>query len=147
MSNNYLQFSEVLDNTTVPERAWLDSVRTSAGYSLVHADLRAEYPDLAPEVLSAAFEFKHQDDGTWIYADEWGDPETVGLVLHVFLRKFRPTEIFRLTWAEYCSRLLTSEFSGGVLLADASGYVAVNASDLRALSLTQLRSRLESQDT
>lgn len=110
MANNYLQFSEVINNITPEETEWArtrlkemtDKFSDSCGdegWYFEWAVHDAHDPTQGPHV--------------WVYAEEGGEPEHVAEFFQEFLKKFRPDECLSLTWASFCSKLRVGEFGGG----------------------------------
>jgi hypothetical protein len=146
MADNYLQFSEILPRLTAEEEAWLkdqlaparfdaegneipeDSDKDAAwtGPRFLRGDL-----DFDPEYDSMGFQYAFDEDEPdapigwgrhlWLYADEWGEPYRVGLLVKAFLARFRPNDTWELTWASTCSKPRVGEFHGGSMFVAASG--------------------------
>lgn len=128
MANNYLQFSEEISNTTPEERAWFDKIyNLEPGIDTYDGPEGLDLNEEEVDRLGWGFDFSHGDEGTWINAEESGDPDLVGKVVHTFIKKFRPNYTFRLTWAETCSSMRIGQFSGGCLVVDKDGYEAISA--------------------
>ena len=147
MADNYLQFSETLDNLTAEEEAWLEEQLESI---VVFGD--REYPEedppnaLLPEsdpdftgqrflrdnpdfdspwgVLG--FEYAFQDEDTpparylWLHADMYGEPAHVAWLIQKFLNRFWPEQCWSLTYANTCSKPRAGEFSGGAVFVTAN---------------------------
>ena len=99
MANNYLQFSEVLTIKSAEEKDWLQ----------VELDKALEEPSLSG--LSWEFE----DDGLWLYAEEYADVEALAFFVQAFLAHFKREDYWTLSYAETCSKPRLSEFSGGAV--------------------------------
>jgi hypothetical protein len=71
--------------------------------------------------LGFEWELVTDQSSTWLslFANESGSPETVGRFVQAFLRRFRPRDHFKLTWATFCSKLRPGAFSGGGIFATA----------------------------
>jgi len=147
MADNYLQFSETLDNLTAEEKAWLEEQLKSIE---VYGD--REYPEDDPAIalLPASdpdftgprflrdnpdfespwgvlgFEYAFQDEDTppdrylWLYADMYGQPAHVAWLIQKFLKRFRPDQCWSLTYANTCSKPRVGEFSGGAVFVTAN---------------------------
>lgn len=128
MSDNYTQFSEIVPGITDAEKRWIELVLTDwenhdEPGQPIHTHLDAEgdvdlYKYMHEDGYNH-FDWSIDKDGLWIRAEESGEPDKVADFMQVFLRKFRPTETFSLTWASTCSRLRVSEFCGGAVLVTA----------------------------
>ncbi len=115
MSDCYLQFSEILSNLTEAEEAWLKE-------------------ELEPGV---GFEWEFDTDEEWdrhlwIYAEAFGDPEEVAVVVQKFLRQFRPYDFFTLTYSQTCSKMQVGMFSGGAVFVTAKDIEYQSANDFLA---------------
>jgi len=134
MANNYLQFSEMIENLTPDEKEWVQMTlfhelgevgNEKADEAFLDAlglgtptgmDDPEGWPDFNWDIVDR--------DGVhlWIYAEESGDIDHVGAFVRSFLAKFRPKEVFKLTWSETCSKLRVGEFGGGALFVTAEEY-------------------------
>lgn len=115
MANNYLQFSEVIDDITPEESKWAVARLT-------------EMTDKFRDTFEDGWDFQwdvhsehdvHNKPHIWVYAEEGGEPSHVADFFQEFLKKFRPNESLSLTWASYCSKLRVGEFDGGGFFATA----------------------------
>lgn len=116
MADYFTQFSENITELTPDERDWIrhrlspedtgDSVWPDFGWAFVNAD----------ETL-------------WIHSDESGSVDNVAAFVQEFLRKFRPTSFWKLTWASTCSRLRVGELGGGALFVTARRVKFMNTFD------------------
>jgi hypothetical protein len=148
MANDYLQFSEVIPRLTNQEEEWLQNqleiVRVfddkeypedelPDGLDPEHAQFvgcRAfrdmEDYDSSEEDAGFQYSFSTDEDNPegwgchlWIYADEGGDLDRVAHLVQKFLKAYRPTECWSLTYATTCSRPRVGEFGGGALFVTA----------------------------
>ena len=149
MADNYLQFSETLDNLTAEEETWLEEQLESI---LVFGDreyseedpantlLPSSDPDFTgprflrdnPDfespwgVLGFEYAFQDEDDETpparylWLYADTYGEPAHAAWLIQKFLKRFRPEQCWSLTYASTCSKPRVGEFSGGAVFVTAN---------------------------
>lgn len=132
IANNYIQFSEMIEMCTPEERTWLEGIPDRGDFE-DNPDIEEDWEkhfgaaliDYGLDIADVndtldyfpSFDFKLESDGGWwIYAEESGDVCHVGCVVQAFIKKFRPDFIFKLTWADYCSKLRLGEFSGGCLV-------------------------------
>ncbi len=147
MADNFLQFSETLDNLTAEEAAWLEEQlqpivvfgnQEFAKDDPAIATLPPSDPDFTgprflwdiPDFNSSChvlgFEFAFQDDegspprNLWLHADTYGDPDHAAWLIQKFLKRFRPDQCWSLTYANTCSKPCVGEFSGG------AGFVTAN---------------------
>ena len=148
MANNYLEFSETLDNLSTEEESWLREQ-----LEIVHVYGDREYAEgHEPDELNSAehwwgcrawrnlpeydpedgtpvgFEYEFIDgkdrdrEGRylWLSADECGFPDRAALLAQDFLRKFRPDQYWTLSYATTCSKPRAGEFGGGCVFVTAS---------------------------
>lgn len=145
MANNYLQFSEVIPNLIPEEEAWLKqqlgliAVRdgekreipdwndeATAGADWIGPRFLQDYEDYEPMGSGPDFEYQFDDDGPsnwgrhlWVYGAEYGDPGQVAHLVQKLLKRFRRDQCWSLTYAQTCSKLRVSEFSGGAVFVTA----------------------------
>lgn len=123
MSNSYLQFSEVLPKLSDEEAAWFPNYINGRHQGL---DVEGKPADFDENGFFPDFKFAiKKTDGewgtyAWFYADESGSVVQVGEVVQEFLRRFRPSECFMLTWAEWNGKPHVGQFDGGGLFVTAS---------------------------
>lgn len=108
MANNYLEFSEVIDNLTPEEMDWWEN----EAYKVDAED---------DDFQCCDYDIKRDERTVWFHADESGNLEAVDLVVTEFLKKFRPNEYFALTWSCGCSKPRIGEFGGGAMFVTAKG--------------------------
>ncbi|MGA2616491.1 MAG: hypothetical protein ABSF26_02705 [Thermoguttaceae bacterium] len=122
MADNYLQFSECLDNLTAKESQWLAEQLAEVPDTGCPAFL-LDYEDREPDDMDCGFQ--HEFEGTgkhrslWLSAEERGDVERVAHLVRKFLKRFRPNEFWSLTYATTCSKLRIGEFGGGAVFVTA----------------------------
>ena len=104
MANNYLQFSEVIDNITPEEKEW---------WKKRISELKLD-EDWMPGSIQV-----EEEGSIWLYGEEFGDPDAVARIVQQFLFTFRPNHVFTLQWAETCSKMRIGEFSGGAMVVTA----------------------------
>lgn len=129
MANNYLQFSQqlTLSPDEKKEREWCED-RLNEIWELFDAwdgtdEDRLNFSDSQQDWLafeSLGFEWKLDDDGLWVYAEEFGNPEAVAAFIQEFLIEFNRTDSWALTWANTCSKPRIGEFSGGAAFVTAT---------------------------
>lgn len=145
MADNYLQFSETLDNLTDEESAWLghqlepiavidgteypeddDAVRNrDTEPSFQGLRFLQDYEDLEdgdndPTVQGFEIEYRFDDTNyAWFSADTNGDAGRLAHLIQKFLKRFRPDQCWSLTYATTCSKLRVGEFGGGAVFVTA----------------------------
>jgi len=137
VSQNFVEFSEVIPDVTAEETAWLLRQTNWEDLQAVVADLHEKFPVgpvpdeevarcdlallpawLAGDMLDFGAE-PDKDGNFWIYAEEYGDPEAVATVVQTFLDRFRPEQSWILEWSSYCNNLRIGGFGGGAVLVTA----------------------------
>jgi len=143
MADNYLQFSETLNDLTIEEAAWLrrqlEPIAVIDGKEYADDDdavanretepsyrgLRflQDYDDPNDDADLQGFEIVFQEDEgasyAWLSAEAYGDPGRVAHLLQKFLKQFRPRQCWSLTYATMCSKLRVGEFAGGAVFVTA----------------------------
>lgn len=123
MADNYLEFSEIIENLSEEEKAWIRNIPAGRDYEEEEDFYEAleEYgiepgPDLFVEEFPYFSYTIEQRDGQshwWIYSGSYGNVDHVIVLVQAFIRKFRPDYIFSLTYSESCSKPRVGEFGGG----------------------------------
>ena len=151
MADYYLEFSETIPDLTQQEATWLaDQLRCVAVIgdveypadqipNKVHADqvtwhgprflLGAAGYEESPEEPAFCYELREDDaDGDssrylWLYSEDHADLDQVALLVQKFLRAFRPTELWTITYATTCSKSRWGAFGGGAGIVTADKIV------------------------
>lgn len=125
MSDNYTQFSEMLDVGSEERKRWLDQWLTKYRWPDYQGKLSLQQwcEERCTDVDDAEYfpDFTYEWSATggpdsqklWIYAEESGNVEHVAAMVMAFFKKFKIDDEFTLTWAETCSKPALSAFSGG----------------------------------
>jgi hypothetical protein len=131
MANNYTQFSQAIEDITDEEDAWITTQLDpdlSPGKREWDPEDANDAPDfqwdVKREIEESNVSGMPKGPGArwlWIYAEEFGNLANVATFVQAFLKKFRPSDCFTMTWSETCSRLRTGEFSGGAIFVTARG--------------------------
>jgi len=141
MSNNYVQFASTFTHLTADEERWLRHALRSIMGQLTGGDdeetikkwVDAEpwrdedNPDLDPDFQ---FDFgSDKEDGSYlrVYAEESGSAWAAGQLAHAFLKLFRPTSIWSVSWAATADKMRDHEFGGGAVVATAKEVRALNS--------------------
>lgn len=127
MANNYMQFSEEIEQLTDEEIKFFQEV---CSYE-PPLDLYAGWePPAWYDVDSGGLGFSAEvDEGTrelWVYAEEFGNLDMLVALILEFIQKFRPEYIFTLSYAETCSKMRVGEFGGGALIISREGSKFIN---------------------
>lgn len=115
MAQNYMQFSEVIDNLTVKEHDWFKkalALNDDGGY-----DDGVEPPawwDDGSE--NFGFDYELGEDEIHFYSEEYGNIHTVQALVSEFISLFRKDYVFTLSWSESCSKMRAGEFGGGGMI-------------------------------
>jgi len=168
MADNYLQFSEAIDDLTAGEETWLkEQLETIIVFGdkvylesePVKDRLAVEEPafvgsrflrdnpdfDSSFDVLGFDFAFEEQENvrSLWLYAESYGDPNHVAWLIQKFLKQFRPDRSWSLTYASTCSKPRVGEFGGGAVFVTAAEIKCHAADDF----VQQQRSAFEQSRT
>jgi|APSaa5957512622_1039677.scaffolds.fasta_scaffold54449_2 hypothetical protein len=140
MSDMYRVFSQIIPELTAAEVAWLKANLVSL-YDMFEKFGAGDNPNDFPEIVAWREEFGFGPDDIiedidswpnfgfeigepggelWIYSDEGGDLEHVISLTQAFLGKFRPTEFFTMSYADYCSKPLIGAQGGGAIRVTAT---------------------------
>ena len=139
MANNNVQWSEIIPQLTRAETTWVETVLIAAQHYLDEdeADTVAIPQPLldtlrdTQELFEWKIETATEGPLLWLYSEgEAGNTNTLASFVQEFLRKFRPTQDFALTWAAWCSKLRAGEFSGGALYVTAESIRHCDAEDI-----------------
>ncbi len=155
MADYYTEFSEVIPNLTGEERDWLaDQLQVVKVYdgkeypegqvpeSLVasepdwhgcraYRDMDDYDSDSGPEP-HFDYDFDRNDHhgrDFWVGTTEYGRVDCVGHLVQKFLKRFRPSDFWSLTYSASCSKQRVGEFGGGAVFVTADKIVWCNAHD------------------
>jgi hypothetical protein len=141
MANNYLLFSETIDEITPAERDWIKEVLivdAAAPTTLKEAGIRLNAIDI--ECWPGfQWELPEDDTGLLIYSDESGHIEHVAEFVRAFLACFRRNACWSMTWAATCSKPRAGEFYGGGIFVTAQTVKSFCAID----ALEHMKARFE----
>jgi len=140
MDNYYNQFSELFcDRLSTDEIKWTEKMMSLAGGEveklLPGVDLEYGWPGFECSIYRA------NPDGSaalWIRSEGSFCPENVAAFLRAFLRRFRPSEVVKFTWAGVCDRPVAGEFGGGWAVVSARKIVFGNTWDAATDALKRM---------
>lgn len=129
-----IQFCEQIADLTPEEEAWLvTNLRpTDEWEAFAERHGRSAAPAFsALHALYAAgdafpdFDWRLEDDPVHrrrlrVWSDSFGNADHVAALAEAFLARFRPTEMFSLSWVETCSAPRPGAFSGGAIVVTAT---------------------------
>jgi hypothetical protein len=118
--NTYIQFSQVIPHLSPAEVAWLMKYVEHRHRGL---DIDGNDGDFDDEVYPY-FGFKIMDapkwgQYAWFFSSQTGDISQVAETVQAFLKKFKPTSSFSMTWADYADTLRAGQFDGGAIFVTA----------------------------
>jgi len=132
MANNYTQFSEVLEELTEEEMAWLQATLEDQDdeerYRFLQGNPEVDFDNMG-DCLGFDYELGKQEKRLYITGEEDGEPLHVATLVQQFLQKFRPTDCWWMTWAATCSKMRVGEFSGGAIFVTANEIQWLEASN------------------
>jgi len=158
MSNNYTQFSSIINSLTAEEAAWwreflrpAEDEELEGGKALIKW-LRARkipaYYDDEPEFWPHfEYELKETPDEKflWFHSSETGNIDIIAHAVKHFLKTFRPNQFFSLQWADICSSLRADEFGGGAIFVTAKSVSWMISNDWIYKKQLAFQKRQESQ--
>lgn len=115
MAQNYMQFSEVIDNLTVEEHDWFKKALTlndDGGYD--DGVVPPAWWDDGAE--SFGFDYDLGTSEIQLYSEEYGNIDTVQALVSEFISLFRKDYVFTLSWSDSCSKMRVGEFGGGGMI-------------------------------
>ncbi len=135
--DHYSQFSEVINNINLEEKKWLEEELASWDQRSIAKDekeqaqrvkqfgeergIEGDQVDTWPN-----FEWEIRPDsenpansGLWIYSDSYFSVDCISAAIQRFLQRFRPNYIFKMNWAETCSKPRIGAFGGGWMVVTA----------------------------
>lgn len=146
MVNVYTQFVGLIHGVTVPEWAWLLRHGQKCTYDDALRNATMPPPPLAlwdhyAEGCEFGFGLTLTPDklSVFVEADESGVPEQVGVLMQAFLEKFRPSEVWSMTYAITCDRTIYGCHSGGAVVAWAGGWEIIDAFELAKKRSEEIR--------
>lgn len=127
MANNYLQFSEQIEDLSDEALEWCKKVlEMDAGYPEGMEALEKELSlkedhGIEMEGCWPCFGWKIEEKGLWLYSEEMADLDQLEVFVRELICRFMPDYIFTLTTAEYCSKLRLQEFGGSWMVISKEG--------------------------
>jgi len=115
MAQNYMQFSEVIDNLTVEEHDWFKKALAlnDDGCYDDGVEPPAWWDD---STESFGFEYDLGQSEIQFYSEEYGNIDTLQALISDFISLFRKDYVFTLSWSESCSKMRVGEFGGGGMI-------------------------------
>ena len=136
MANNYLHFSEQISDLTDEEIKFLNDAfgwtppynednELPEGFEWPHwYDQDAEGVGFEYDLN---YDLNQEERSLWVYAEEYGNVDTLAALVHELIVKFRPDYVFTLTYSETCSKPRLGEFGGGAIVVSKYGTRSINA--------------------
>jgi hypothetical protein len=137
---NYAQFAGKFTHLTADEERWLLHALRDVSVQLA-GDKNEETikkliadepwrnkndPYLAPN-FQYYFDYDEENKNCLhIYSKAYGNPWAAGQLARAFLKTFRPTAIWAISWSPTIDKLRNDEFSGGAIVATAKEIRALN---------------------
>ena len=132
MANNYCQWSESIEELTEEEMDWLHSCFSWEPPEGAFDDEKFEWPawyDRDAESVHFEYDLDRKRGILHVYAEEYGNIDTLSALIHEFIQKFRPDFIFSMSWADTCSKMRIGEFGGGAMVISREGEKWINTDD------------------
>ena len=122
MADNYMEFSEVIENLTPEEAAWLDrQLATDANADCPAFLVDCPFHEQYDTDCGFGYSFEEHDGRRWLWicSSEGSNVEYVAHLVQKFLKQFRQDQCWSLTYATTCSKLRVGEFGGGAVFVTA----------------------------
>lgn len=108
MSDNYSEYSFLIEDITVDQANWLqDQITNNLEAYNTDPDFEIDVDDFG--------DIEDTADGLWLHS-EYGFNDCLAELLKAYLAKFRPDETIIVQWAEYCSSPKLDSFGGGACI-------------------------------
>ena len=165
MSDQFLEFSEVLCRLSAEEEKWLrhqlEEVVIVDGKeypaSEAPSDGKVEWSgcrgwlddeSFVPEACRG-FDYEFGDDGgengwgrhLWVHSEDYGEPEQVAHLVQKFLRRFRADDYWTLSYGVQRSTPSVGAFGGGALMVTADEVAHQGTSDFLSAAVTEVKRR------
>lgn len=143
MSNCCTAFSTCFPIRSQEELEWWEAVEVVGGdHSSGEAELTRlgieinnqmehileNFPHLWP---SFTIEIREEAHLILLYAEACTDFEILACIMQACLRRFRPQEVFSMTWADYCDKPFLGGFGGGVLVVTADEIITETSGETK----------------
>jgi hypothetical protein len=120
VANYYTEYHVVIENLSLQEYDWLETLKIE--------NLAPELPE--PDMIGFSWELICKPNSLTFWLRGHDMIENACVFLQMFLRKFRPAEVIKFEWAEFCSKPRVDGFGGGAAIVSARDYVCRNTSDI-----------------
>jgi hypothetical protein len=153
MANNYMQFSEEIEKLSPEEIKWVHNFLSPCeAEDEEESDKWCEARGIDPEAFD---EFDREnwpgfqyyidkvDQDLWLHGDERFNLDNLMHFVQEFLKKWRPTQIFKMTYASTCDKPRIGEFSGGWMAVSAYDCIGEDASYSASMGGKCLQARIE----
>lgn len=115
MADNYQQWSTEITDLTEEEMTWFNECFAWEPSDEEGADGPAWY-DWDAEGVGFGYELDRKEGSLHVYAEEFGNLDTLEALMREFIEKFRPNYVFTVQWADSCSKMRVDEFGGGAMV-------------------------------
>jgi hypothetical protein len=141
MDNFYNQFSELFcDRLNPMECQWTEEMMSlgdaEAERLLPGVDLEYGWPGFECSIYR---DIPSDNPRLWIRSGKSFCPENVAAFVRAFLRKFRPSEVVKFSWAGVCSEPQAGGFGGGWAVISARKIVYGNTWDAATDALKRMK--------
>lgn len=126
MANNYLEFSEILDDLTPEELAWWKKEQVRGREIFDNEDGKYDDVDIYDMADPPSNDWEFEGDAVWFHTDESGDVDATADVISRFLKACRPDGCFSIAYSETCSKPRIGEFGGGACFITAENTEWIN---------------------
>ncbi len=117
MANYYVQFSEVIEELTDAEIDWMkECFNYEPPEELPEGYTYPNWYDEDAAFLGFDHELSLEQRAVVLYAEEYGNIDTLEAFVREFIAKFRPDYVFSIGWAETCDKMRRGSFGGGAMI-------------------------------
>ena len=152
MANNYQQFAEEIENLTEDEAKWVfNFLAKCEAEDEEESDKWCTDRGLDPEDF---YEFDRENwpgfsyslgvnKDLWLHGDENFNIDNLAHFVQEFLKKWRPTEVFKMTYSSTCDKMRIGEFGGGWMVVSAYDCLSEFAHEGAEAGARRLLARIE----
>ena len=128
MANNYTLFSTIVNGLTKREQAWLlkmaelriqletDTVLSESNLKKIE-EVWGAVDEMDFGMCNMVVDTSIKEPNVGFYSDDSSNPWVLAQLMRAFFKKFRGGEgLFRLCWADTCSKPRYDEFGGGTVV-------------------------------
>jgi hypothetical protein len=152
MANNYSQWSEIIQDLSDEEiKFFNECFFWEPAYNEDHElPEDFEWPawyDEDAEGVHFEYSLNKKERYLHVYAEEYGNLDTLAALMKEFIDRFRPNFVFTVTWADTCSKMRAGEFGGGGMIVSRFGSEWMSAYDWVSKKREELQKKMEDAES